>query len=208
VLAHLLLFKAFLKRYGRHHWKTWKVAGAAIAMGMISKYNWQRTAVTCSTLGLARKVDAENKSIRYKGVPQGPKPGSSRPGELNHFFGQTHTEENRALISEAGKDRFWWLNTETGETTTSKVCPGEGWIRKRLPTGKQKNPNPDKGKSHMGPKNHKSRAIYIRHVDWEGEKFYPSANQAAKEYGLLNCKLLATAHGTRKHHKGFIARFA
>jgi len=74
--------------------------------------------------------------------------------------------------------------------------------------GKQQNPNPDHGEWLVGSKNHKSRAIYLRHAEWEGEKFYPCANQAAKEYGLLNCKLLATAHGTRKHHKGFIARFA
>jgi hypothetical protein len=59
-----------------------------------------------------------------------------------------------------------------------------------------------------GSKNPKSRAIYLRHNDWEDEKYYESASQASKEYGLLNDKLLATAHGTRNHHKGFKARFA
>ncbi len=208
VVAHLLLFKACLKRYGRRHRKTWKTATAATAMGMLSKRTWQRTLATSSMLGLAREIDAENKSIRYTGVPQGPKPRSSRPGELNHFYGQTHTEETRAVISEKGKDRVWWFNPETGETTTSKICPGERWVRERPRTGKQKNPNPTQGEWCVGSKNHKSRAIYLRHVEWEGEKFYPSANQAAKEYNLLNSKLLATAHGTRKQHKGFIARFA
>jgi len=58
-----------------------------------------------------------------------------------------------------------------------------------------------------GSKNHKSRAIYLGHVDWEGEKYYESANQAATEYGLQNGKLLATAHGKSKQHKGFVARF-
>jgi len=207
VLAHLLLFKAFLKRYGRHNWKTWKVAEAATAMGMLSKHTWQRTAVTCSTLGLARKVAAENKSIAYTGVPQGPKPGSARPGESNHFFGKTHTEETCALISERGLGRVWWHNTKTGETTTSRECPGPVWKRGRPKTGPQQNPNPTQGEWMLGSKNHKSRAIYLQHAEWEGEKYYESANKAAQEYGLQSGKLLATAHGKTKQHKGFVARF-
>jgi hypothetical protein len=75
VLAHLLLFKACLKRYGRHDWRTWKVAGAATAMGIIWERHWGRTPVSCGTLGLARKVDAENKSIRYTGTTLPPRPG-------------------------------------------------------------------------------------------------------------------------------------
>ena len=208
VLAHLMLFKACLKRYGRHHWKTWKVAEAATAMGMLSKHTWQRTTCTCSTLGLARKVASENKSIQYRGVSRGPRPASSKPGELNPFYGQAHTEETCRVISEKGLGRVWWHDPVTGETTTSRECPGLNWERGRPSTGKQQNPNPSQGEWAVGSKNHKSRAIYLRHAEWEGEKFYPCANQAAKEYGLLNDKLLATAHGTRKHHKGFIARFA
>jgi hypothetical protein len=75
VLAHLLLFKACLKRYGRNDWRTWKVAGAATAMGIICERHWGRTLVSCSSLGLARNVDAENKSIRYRGTKLPPRPG-------------------------------------------------------------------------------------------------------------------------------------
>lgn len=206
MLAHLLLFKACLKRYGRHHWKTWKVAEAATAMGMLSKHTWQRNIVTCSTLGLARQVASENKSIQYKGVPQGPKPGTSRPGEMNPFYGQVHTEETCRAISEKGLGRVWWHNTVTGETTTARECPGAGWGRGRPKLGKYETPYPDRGM--RGRKNHKSRAIYLRHLEWEGEKYYESANQAAQEYGLTSSKLLATAHGKIKQHKGFVARFA
>ena len=206
VLAHLLLFKACLKRYGRHHWKTWKVAEAATAMGMLSKHTWQRTSVTCSTLGLARKVANENKSIQYTGVPQGPKPGTARPGQLNHFYGKKHTEETCQTISEKGLGRVWWHNTETGETTTSRECPGSNWKRGRPKLDKYTTPYPDRGM--RGSKNPKSRAIYLRHTDWDEEKFFESANQASQEYGLTNSKLLATAHGKIKQHKGFVARFA
>jgi len=206
VLAHLMLFKACLKRYGRHHWKTWKVAEAATAMGMLSKHTWQRTTCTCSTLGLARKVANENKSIRYTGVPTGPRPGSSRPGELNPFFGQTHTPETRQLLSELGIGRLWWHDPLTGETTTSRECPGLNWEKGRPKLGKYSKPYPDRGM--RGSKNPKSRAIYLRHVEWEDEKFFESANQASQEYGLTSSKLLATAHGRTKQHKGFTARFA
>ncbi len=208
VVAHLLLFKACLKRYGKRHWKTWKAATAATAMGIIGERHWGRTPVSCSTLGLAREVDAENKRIAYTGVPQGPKPGSSRPGELNHFYGESHTEKSCALISEKGKGRVWWWCPETGKTTTSRKCPGKGWERGRPPTGPQQNPNPKQGSWNKGSKNCRSKAIYLRHMDWKEEKFYESALQASKEHNLTNSKLLATAHGKSNKHKGFVARFA
>ena len=208
VLAHLLLFKAFLSRYGRHHWKTWKAATAATAMGMVSKHTWERTSVSCYTLGLAREVDAENKRVMYTGVSQGPKPQNSKPGELNPFYGQKHTEETCKTISEKGIGRVWWFNITTGETTTSYDCPGPDWERGRPDLGSQSNPNPDQGEWMKGKGNHKSRAIYLRHEEWEGEKFYESALQASKEYGLTNGKLLGVAHGKTTKHKGFIARFA
>ena len=91
VLAHLLLFKACLKRYGRHHWKTWKVAGAATAMGLICRDHWGRTSVSCLTLGLARKVDAENKKIRYTGVKLPPRPGYRW---FNNGVEQTRSKEH------------------------------------------------------------------------------------------------------------------
>jgi hypothetical protein len=75
VLAHLLLFKTYLKRCGRHNWKTWKAATAATAMGIIGERHWGRTTVSCSSLGLARKVDAENKRIKYTGTTLAPRPG-------------------------------------------------------------------------------------------------------------------------------------
>jgi hypothetical protein len=112
-------------------------------MGMLSKYTWQRTLKSCLTLGLAREVDAENKKIRYKGIPQGPKPKSSKPGELNSFYGQTHTTETCQLISEKGLGRVWWFKPETGDTTTCRSCPGTGWERGRPPLGSHGKPCPE-----------------------------------------------------------------
>jgi hypothetical protein len=153
VLAHLLLFKAFLKRYGRRHWKTWKVATAATSMGMLSKNTWQREAKTCSTLGLAREVDAENKRIVYTGVPQGPKPGSSRPGKLNHFYGKSHDDKTIQVISEKGQGRVWWFNAQTGETTTCHTCPGSGWERGRPASGSHGKPCPESKRKACKEKN-------------------------------------------------------
>lgn len=40
------------------------------------------------------------------------------------------TDEQKTLISEAGKGRVWWNNGK--EQTTSRTCPNEGWIRGRI----------------------------------------------------------------------------
>ena len=153
VLAHLLLFKVYLKRYGRHNWRTWKVAGAATAMGMLSKCTWQRTQVSCKILALARKVDAENKSIVYKGVSHGPRPNCSKPGELNPFFGKTHSPETLLVISERGLGRVWWFNKLTGETTTARECPGPEWERGRPRLGSHGKPCPESKRKALIEKN-------------------------------------------------------
>ena len=126
VLAHLMLFKACLKRYGRHHWKTWKVATAATAMAIICEDHWGRTPLSCSTLGLARKIDAENKKLRYTGTTLPPRPGytwynngikqtrsKSHPGEgwisgrlffeAKPYNEKTITEQTREAWVESGR---------------------------------------------------------------------------------------------------------
>jgi hypothetical protein len=175
VLAHLLLFKACLDRYGRHHRKTWKAATAATAMGMLSKHTWQRTLKSCSTLGLAREVDAENKKIKYTGVPQGPKPGSSRPGMSNHFYGKTHTEETCQVISERGVGRVWWHNPETGEITTSHSCPGTGWKRGRPLLGPHGKPCSESKRKNCREKN-TGLKYYNNGVENKKFRFHPGGD--------------------------------
>jgi hypothetical protein len=148
VLAHLLLFKACLKRYGRHHWKTWKVATAATAMAIICEDHWGRTSVPCSTLGLARKVDSENKSIQYRGRTLPARPGyrwynngvvqtrsKKYPGEGwvegRLFFNpksyeeKVITEETRLSWVDAGR-RVGLIHAESGQWESVRCKDGKG----------------------------------------------------------------------------------
>ena len=147
VLAHLLLFKGYLKRYGRHNRKTWKVATAATAMGMVSKHTWQRTLKSCSTLGLAREVDAENKSIRYTGTTLPPRPGykwynngmeqtrrKRHPGE-DWVEGRLHHEmkpyEERNITEQTMES---WI--ETGRKVGTMLAESGQWEKVRCKDGK------------------------------------------------------------------------
>jgi len=140
VLAHLLLFKAALKRYGRHHWKTWKTAGAATAMGLVNSTHLNRTFISCSTLGLAREVEAENKSINYT--------GKKCPGR------------------QVG--RVWWNNGV--EQTRSRECPGEKWVRGRLnysPKPKEERVITEKGREAWRNAGAKVGAAHVESGQWD-----------------------------------------
>jgi hypothetical protein len=121
VLAHLLLFKACLNRYGRHDWRTWKVAGAATAMGIIWERHWGRTSVSCSSLGLARKVDAENKSIRYRGTKLPPRPGYKW---YNNGVEQTRAKEHPE--GDWVEGRIFYRANVSAEVIEKRTAPKRG----------------------------------------------------------------------------------
>jgi len=121
VLAHLLLFKACLKRYGRHHWKTWKVATAATAMAIICEDHWGRTPPSCSTLGLARKIDAENKKLRYTGTTLPPRPGYTW---YNNGVKQTRSKDHPGEGWVEG--RIFYNANVTPEVIEKRTAPRRG----------------------------------------------------------------------------------
>jgi hypothetical protein len=94
---------------------------------------------------------------------------------------------------------FVWNNG--ARETRSLDCPGEGWVKGALP-GTRTGPK----KSLRGKDNPSAKRIVLILPNGE-EKYYDSVVEACEEYGLRQEHLGAVARGTRKHHKGFKARY-
>lgn len=162
-MAHLLLWKGLKRRYGMHHWKTAKAGKAVQAMSMNSKLTQQREQATSRSFELARIANSESMSgdnhwSRQEGavnpfVALNKDPvRAKRIGKLNgdrekerwengeHQWQTPEAIEARiermqngqaALMGSKMKGKLWWNNGT--EQTRAFECPGEGWVRGRLP---------------------------------------------------------------------------
>jgi len=101
-IAHALLEKIYIKRYGLKHWKTQKMIIAFWCM------NNQKT-----------KNEYLN-SYLYE---------CSKVRFINSIKGKILTESHRQKMSQTNKNKIWWTDGEN--TKHSKECPGDGWYRGR-----------------------------------------------------------------------------
>jgi hypothetical protein len=162
-IAHLLLWKACRKRYGVQHWKTAKTGKALQSMSMKSKFTDNRNPVTSRTFEVVRRANSESMlgdnhwsrqgDIVHPFVTLNKNPVRAKQiGEINgkrekeRFEKGEHQwqdpefiEKKRqqmvkgqaALMGAKMKGKLWWTNGD--EQTRSKECPGDGWVRGRLP---------------------------------------------------------------------------
>ena len=101
-IAHALLEKIYIKRYGLKDRKTIKMITAFWCM------NNQNT-----------KNEYFN-SYLYE---------SSKIRFIDSIKGIKHTESHRQKMSETNRGKIWWTDGEN--TKHSKECPGEGWYKGR-----------------------------------------------------------------------------
>jgi hypothetical protein len=80
-IAHALLERIYIKRYGLKHWKTQKMICAHISMKCHKNY-------------YVNSYLYENVKKRFS---------NCRKGKNNPYYGKTHPEEIRKILSEAGK---------------------------------------------------------------------------------------------------------
>lgn len=80
-----------------------------------------------NNLGKKRTLEQRKRmSVNRKGQGKGPNPKRSQPGELNGFFGRTHSTESRLTISEKQKARIASLSDEEREKQFAhNSYPGE-----------------------------------------------------------------------------------
>ena len=82
-IAHALLEKIYIKRYGLQNWKTQKMICAHISMTSKGKYH---------------------NSYLYENVKK--RFSNCRKGKNNPFYGKKHTEKNKAIMKNTGKKVF------------------------------------------------------------------------------------------------------
>jgi hypothetical protein len=160
-IAHLLLWKACRKRYGVQHWKTAKTGKSVQAMSMKSQFTCNRQ--TGRLYEIAKKANSESMSgdlhwSRQDGavspfVALNKDPvRAKRIGEINskreknrwdngeHQWQDPEFIENKrqrmvngqaALMGSKVKGKLWW--NDGVHQTRAFECPGEGWVRGRLP---------------------------------------------------------------------------
>ncbi len=160
-IAHLLLWKACRKRYGKQHWKTAKTGKAVQAMSMKSKYTKNRQ--TGRLYEVAKKANSESMSgdlhwTRQEGavnpfIALNKDPvRAKRIGEMNGKREREKAEkgehqwQNPEFIAahsiklseegwsaSGGKEMKGKLWWTNGvEQTRARECPGKGWVNKRL----------------------------------------------------------------------------
>lgn len=99
-IAHALLYKALIKRYGKNHPKSIKMIYAFKCMHMESSSNIHR--YMNSRLFETLRVHHRESLLGENN----PMYGISLVGELNPMFGKKHSEETRNKISKKAKERF------------------------------------------------------------------------------------------------------
>jgi hypothetical protein len=162
-IAHLLLWKGFRNRYGVQHWKTAKAGKALQSMSMKSKFTNERMVANSRTFEMVRIANVEsmlgdNHWSRQEGavspfVALNKDPArAKRIGEINskreknrwdngeHHWQDPEFIKNKrqrmvngqaALMGSKVKGKLWW--NDGVHQTRAFECPGEDWVRGRLP---------------------------------------------------------------------------
>jgi hypothetical protein len=228
-IAHLLLWKAFRKRYGVKHWKTAKTGKAVKAMSIKSKFTTGRHTLNSRQFEVARVANSESMTgdlhwSRQEGavspfVALNKDPArAKRIGEMTgkrekdkwengvhqwqdpEFIEQKRKRLLNGQAAEMGsqsKGKLWWNNGV--EQTRAFECPGEGWIRGRLPfDGGPKQPL-------KGGKNPRARAILLTNIETGETEFFESIADAKRKYKIGNIDLVLL--GLRKSAGGYTASY-
>ena len=162
-VAHLLLWKACRKRYGIQHWKTAKTGKALQSMSMSSAFTEQRHAINSRQFEVVRQANIEsmlgdNHWSRQEGAVN-PLIALNKDPARAQYIGQINGKRERerwhrgehqwqdpefieskrqrmvsgqaAAMGSKTKGKLWWNNGVS--QTRALECPGEHWVRGRLP---------------------------------------------------------------------------
>lgn len=172
-IAHLLLWKACRKRYGVQNRRTAKAGKALQSMSMASRFTADRHTTNSHEFEMSRVANVEsmigdNHWSRQEGavspfVALNKDPlRAKRIGEINglrererwsngeHQWQDAEFVEQKrqrmmggqaASMGSLTKGKLWW--NKGSEQTRAFECPGEGWVRGRLPFPPNTNRSPE-----------------------------------------------------------------
>lgn len=207
-IAHVLLEKICIKRYGKNHWKTFKMNKAHT--GMIRECNNQSRYINSRLFEFAKLRSSKLMSNKMKG---------KYVGENNPMYGKYHNEETKEKIrnkstgrklSEETKQKISRKNkgkiiSEETKRKISKSNTGTNngmYGKKHSEESKNKISNNNKGKG-MGNSNPMSKLsetdiVEIRKILSQTNP--PSQSQLAKQYGVAQSTISRIYRGIRWKH--------
>lgn len=231
-IAHLLLWKAFRKRYGVQHWKTAKMGKAMQAMSIKSKFTGARHILNSYEFEIARTAHIEsmlgdNHWSRQEGavspfVKLNNDPVRARRiGEINRKREKEKAErgehqwQDPEVIARLVKERVEsGACSEGGKKTKGKLWWNNGSEETRAyecpGEGWVNKRLPGIDYSHKNPmtgaRNPRSKAIYLENLKTGEVEFFESIADAKRKYKVNNIDLVLI--GRRKSSGGFTARYA
>ena len=230
-IAHALLEKICIKRYGINHWKTHKMI---YAYNLVTKnkyhnsylYNSAKKRLSEIMKGNKRRLNkphTEETKNKMREIRRGKKLteetkkklSECRKGEKNAMYGKTHTKEARKRISEGNKGKT--LSKENREKLI-KSNTGRKWTEKQILMARERmsgDNNPTKRKEvrekisknhadHSGDKNPNSKHWKIKFNN-NKEIIISCLSVWAKENGYHPFRLYDISIKKQKTHKDIIS---
>jgi hypothetical protein len=229
-IAHALLERIYIKRYGLKHWKTQKMICAFWCISNTNefanshRYKTLRERFIDSISGennynygrVYTKEEKEHLSLKTKGIP---KSKEHREKISKGKKGKPVSESHRQKLGH-NKGKKWW-NDGKGNRKLSIECPGNNWVigmdfpcseerREKIRVkaiGRVVGERSDETRLKLSKSN--SKYIYEL-MNSNGEKFITHSLSAFcrenPQYGLYRRLLCGVANGKQKHHKGWTVR--
>jgi hypothetical protein len=120
-IAHALLERIYMKRYGLKHWKTIKMVCAHLAMscngGYVNSYLYEGARIRFSKNNPSHKPEVKEKQ-KKSALERWNREGERERiiGKNNHFYGRTHTKETKEKIGKYGREHFSGKNNPNSKT--------------------------------------------------------------------------------------------
>jgi hypothetical protein len=220
-LVHKILYKYYLKKYGKNNTKTIKMMHALYAMS--NRYLSNKQKINCRIYAKLRSDFCDKMSENFSGS-KNPMFGVKNIGQKNHFYGKRHSKETRQKMRMAKLGK-----KQSQETRNKKSGVNHPYYRKKRAEFSEKMKGKYTGENHwsygkpltLEQKDNLRKSMIgknvgkiskfrkkVERIDRNtGEvKEYNSILETSKD-GYLPGKVSSCCKGKRETHKGYFWNF-